>query len=94
MSEKEQPDRLAFFRTLSLGALGGGAAYLFAKAVKSGEDCIGDGKCRACLSLKKCDLPLAVEHRGKKQIDIKNVKGSLSYKRDLIRKMKEEQQHG
>ena len=93
MSEKE-PDRLAFLRALSLGALGGGATYLFAKAVKSGEDCIGDGKCKVCLSLKKCNLPLVKEYRKREgKINIKGVKGSLSYKRDLIRKLKEEQGH-
>jgi len=94
MSEQQQSDRLAFFRKLSLGVLGGGAAYLFAKAVRSGEDCIGDGKCRVCLSLKKCELPLATEYRQVKQVDLKGVKGSLGYKRDLIRKLKKEQQDG
>lgn len=91
----EQPkDRMAFFRALSLGTLVGGAGLLFAKAVRSGQDCIGDGKCKVCLSLKKCELPLAHEHREKEsKINIKGVKGSLSYKRDLIRKLKEEQRH-
>ena len=93
MSE-EAKDRMAFFRSLTLGTLVGGAGLLFAKAVRSGKDCIGDGKCKVCLSVKKCDLPLAHEHREQEsKINIKGVKGSLSYKRDLIRKLKEEQRH-
>jgi hypothetical protein len=97
MSE-EPKDRMAFFRALSLGTLAGGAGLLFAKAVRSGQDCIGDGKCKICLSLKKCELPLAHDHRKQEsKVNIKGVKGSLSYKRDLIRKLKEsnpkEEQH-
>ncbi len=72
-------------RILSLGSLVTGAGLLFSKAVSSGQDCIGDGKCRVCLSLKKCELPLVKEYR--KTIDPKSliqVKGSLSYKRDLL----------
>ena len=53
MSEEQQSDRMAFFRTMSLGALGGGAAYLFGKAVAKGGDCIGDGKCKVCSLCEK-----------------------------------------
>ncbi|MBF0197889.1 MAG: hypothetical protein HQL32_09270 [Planctomycetes bacterium] len=87
--------RRAFLRFFSLSTLAAGAVTLFDKAIKSEEDCIGDGKCKKCLSLKKCELPLAQEHKEKKKAlngkfaqtsqSLKGVKGSLAYKRDLIR---------
>ena len=61
--------RRAFFQKCAIGAITGTASLLFYKAWKSGEDCIGSGKCRVCFAVKKCDLPLAHDFRKENGIE-------------------------
>jgi hypothetical protein len=93
----EQVDRKTFLvdsvRKVVVGGLLGGAATLFAKAVAKGGDCIGDGKCRVCLSYKGCELPLASEERKREPPVTNKTKGSLSLKRNKIREHME-RHHG
>lgn len=60
---KDTINRRDFFRTVALTSLTGSALALFIKAYQSGEDCIGNGKCKKCLSNTKCELPLAKVYR-------------------------------
>jgi|SaaInlStandDraft_1057018.scaffolds.fasta_scaffold98497_2 hypothetical protein len=93
----DKTDRKTFLvdgaRKVIIGGLLGSAAALFAKAVAKGGDCIGDGKCRVCLAFKKCELPLASDERTRKPPVTNKTKGSLSQKRDMVRKHME-QHHG
>jgi hypothetical protein len=57
--------RRDFLRHAAVLSLGICSSTLFLKAYNSEEDCIGDGKCKKCLSNKKCDLELAKEYRSK-----------------------------
>lgn len=93
----EQSDRKTFLidstRKVIVGGLIGGAAALFGKAVAKGGDCIGDRKCRVCLAFKGCELPLASEERKREPPVTNKTKGSLSQKRNMIRKHMEKH-HG
>ncbi len=64
-NNKKYFQRRDFLRHLGLLSIGVCSSALFFKAYQSEEDCIGDGKCKKCLSNKKCDLDLAKEYRAK-----------------------------
>lgn len=58
-----KPSRRDLFRSLAVGSMLGSAFALFMKAYNSGEDCIGDGKCKKCFALQKCSLPPAKDYK-------------------------------
>ena len=64
-SAKSQ-SRRSFLRTVAMGAIVGTAGTLFTNTYLNSEDCIGDGKCKKCLALKGCGLPLASEYKAQR----------------------------
>jgi hypothetical protein len=62
---KKDSKRREFLRHAAISSIVLSAGGLFVKAYLKGEDCIGSGKCKACMSNKKCDLDLAKEYRAK-----------------------------
>ena len=61
-ADKKNISRRSILRGLSITGLASVAGFLFKRAYDSG-DCIGNSKCRQCLSKQECTLPLLSEFK-------------------------------
>ena len=57
----KQLDRRSFLRAAGIGAIVGSGSMVWYEAYLAG-DCLGNGKCKACLSYTGCELELKKEY--------------------------------